>query len=136
MGGSLNVGAALVGAGCVLVVAMAAWCILRVRHWRDLAERAVASTGYGRCHAVDLRPGDLCFVWAYVLGHGEWMHGTVASAERDPLGTDEVQEEVHDEVQLVRLVLVEGGSFTAKPFAPAWVLPPARDPVMKDSQHG
>jgi hypothetical protein len=103
--------------GCVLVVAMATWCILRVRHWRTIAERATSGAGYGRCHAADLKPGDLCFVWAYVLEHGEWRHGTVASAEHDRLDTDTVQ--------LVRLVFTEGASFTAKPLAPAWVLPAA-----------
>ena len=112
----MNIGAAVVGVGCALVFAMTTWCILRVRHWRGVAERASAS-GYGRCHAVDLRPGDLCFVWAYVLEHGEWRHGTISTTEHDRLDTTEVQ--------LVRLALAEGASFTAKPFAPAWVLPAA-----------
>lgn len=132
VGGSGDVGAAVVALGCVLAVAMAVWCVLRVRHWRGTAERAVAGTGFGRCHAVDLRPGDLCFVWAYVLEHGEWRHGTVSATERDPLDTGETQ--------LVRLRLAEGDAFTAKPFAPAWVLPPGcdRSPVrpMTDSGHG
>ncbi|GAB3198219.1 hypothetical protein GCM10027062_11880 [Nocardioides hungaricus] len=112
----MNVGAVVVAIGCALVVAMTTWCILRVRHWRGVAERASPS-GYGRCRAADLRPGDLCFVWAYVLEHGEWRHGTVTRAEHDALDTAEVQ--------LVRLVFAEGASFTAKPFSPAWVLPVA-----------
>lgn len=110
----MNVGVAVVTVGCALVVAMTTWCIARVRHWRGVAGRATAD-GFGRCHAVDLQVGDCCFVWAYVLEHGEWMHGVVAKIEHDRLDTDEVQ--------LVRLVLAEGASFTAKPFAPAWVLP-------------
>jgi hypothetical protein len=114
----VTVDVGLCAIGCALVVAMSAWCIARVRHWRGVAERVSAAGGatYGRCHAVDLRPGDLCFVWAYVLEHGEWMHGTVARSEHDRLDTGEVQ--------LVRLVLAEGGSFTVKALAPAWVLPP------------
>ena len=112
----MSFGAAVVGIGCVLVVAMAVWCVVRVRYWRGVAERASAS-GYGRCHAGDLVPGDLCFVYAYVLETGEWMHGTVEKAEHDPLDTDQVQ--------LVRLVFTEGASFTVRPFAPAWVLPPS-----------
>lgn len=95
---------------------MTAWCVLRVRHWRSVAERATAAAGFGRCHAGDLKPGDLCFVYAYVLETGEWMHGTVEKAEHDTLDTGETQ--------LVRLVFAEGASFTVRPFASAWVLPP------------
>ena len=100
---------AVLVAGCLLTGGMAVWCVARVRHWRGLAARAG-----GRCEAVDLRPGDLAFVWAYVLEHGEWKHGTVVKIEHDRLDTDEVQ--------LVRILLAEGASFTTKPFAPAWVV--------------
>lgn len=53
-------------------------------------------------------------MWAYVLEHGEWMHGTIATAEHDRLDTTEVQ--------LVRLALAEGASLTAQASASAWVL--------------
>lgn len=106
---AVNLGTVVLAIGCALVVGMAIWCVVRVRHWRQVAERAG-----GRCTAADLIPGDLVFVWAYVLEHGEWKHGTVAKVEHDRLDTDEVQ--------LVRILLVEGASFTVKPFAPAWVL--------------
>lgn len=96
--------------GCVLVAGMAVWCVARVRHWREVAVRA----GAGRCDAVDLRAGDLVFVWAYVLERGEWKHGTVAKIEHDQLDTEQVQ--------LVRIVLSEGASFTTRPLAPAWIV--------------
>ena len=107
----MDLGTVVLAVGCTLVAGMTTWCVVRVRHWRDVAERA--GTG-GRCTAADLVPGDLVFVWAYVLEHGEWKHGTVAKVEHDQLDTDEVQ--------LVRILFREGASFTVKPFAPAWVL--------------
>ena len=108
---AVDLGTVVLAIGCLLVVGMAFWCVVRVRYWRDLAER---SSYGGRCTAADLVPGDLVFVWAYVLEHGEWKHGTVAKVEHDRLDTDEVQ--------LVRILFTEGASFTVKPFAPAWVL--------------
>lgn len=111
-------------AGIVLVAAMTVWCVVRVRHWRGVAGQARTSleaTGlsdtrtFGRCRAVDLHAGDLAFVWAYVLEHGEWKHGVVAKAEHDRLDSLDVQ--------LVRIDFTEGASFTVKPFAPAWILP-------------
>ena len=108
---TVNLGTVVLTMGCVLVVGMAVWCVARVRHWREIAERAGSS---GRCTAGELVPGDLVFVWAYVLEHGEWKHGTVAKVEHDRLDTDDVQ--------LVRILFSEGASFTVKPFAPAWVL--------------
>ncbi len=107
---AVDLGTIVLAVGCVLVAGTAAWCVARVRHWREVALRA----GGGRCDAIDLRPGDLVFVWAYVLEHGEWKHGTVAKIEHDQLDTDEVQ--------LVRILLSEGASFTTRPFAPAWVV--------------
>ncbi len=108
---AVDLGTVVLAVGCALVVGMAVWCVRRVAYWRDVAERARAG---GRCQVVDLRPGDVVFVWAYVLEHGEWKHGTVADVEHDQLDTNEVQ--------LVRIRLSEGAAFTAKPFAPAWVL--------------
>lgn len=108
---AVDLGTVVLATGCGLVAGMTVWCVVRVRHWRDIAERAAYG---GRCTAADLEPGDLVFVWAYVLEHGEWKHGTVAKVEHDRLDTDEVQ--------LVRILLTEGASFTVKPFAPAWVL--------------
>lgn len=108
---AVDLGTVVLAAGCGLVAGMAVWCVVRVRHWRDIADRAAYG---GRCTAADLVPGDLVFVWAYVLEHGEWKHGTVAKVEHDRLDTDQVQ--------LVRILLTEGASFTVKPFAPAWVL--------------
>lgn len=110
---TVDLGTVVLATGCVLVVGMAVWCVARVRHWRDAAERA--ASGYGRCRAADLLPGDTVFVWAYVLEHGEWKHGRVAKVEHDRLDTDDVQ--------LVRILFEEGASFTVKPFSPAWVLP-------------
>jgi hypothetical protein len=108
---AVDLGTVVLAAGCVLVAGMAVWCVVRVRHWRRVAERAGEG---GRCTAADLVPGDLVFVWAYVLEHGEWKHGVVAKVEHDVLDTDQVQ--------LVRILLAEGASFTVKPIAPAWVL--------------
>lgn len=111
-------------AGIALVAAMTVWCVARVHHWRRVAGAAqgrleaaglTETRTFGRCQAVDLEPGDLVFVWAYVVELGEWKHGTVAKVEHDLLDTHEVQ--------LVRLVFSEGASFVVKPFAPAWVLP-------------
>lgn len=111
-------------AGTVLVVAMTVWCVARVHHWRRIAEAAenrLEAAGlsdtrtYGRCQAADVRVGDLVFVWAYVLGLGEWRHGVVAEVDHDQLDTLDVQ--------LVRVRFTEGATFTLKPFAPAWILP-------------
>jgi hypothetical protein len=103
--------------GYAFLVAMTAWCVLSVRRWRRVAEdaRRREQRGFGRCRAADVQPGDLVFVWAYVLRTGEWKHGTVAAVEHDRLDAEEVQ--------LVRIRLEEGASFSVKPFAPAWVLP-------------
>jgi hypothetical protein len=110
--------------GIALVAAMTVWCVARVHHWRRVAHTAqnqLEAAGltdtrtFGRCQAVDLHPGDLVFVWAYVLGLGEWKHGVVSKVEHDRLDTLDVQ--------LVRVIFSEGASFTVKPFAPAWILP-------------
>jgi hypothetical protein len=58
---AVDLGTVILVAGCALVAGMAVWCVVRVRHWRDLVERPAAG---GRCTAVDLVPGDLVFVWA------------------------------------------------------------------------
>ena len=114
-------------AGIALVAAMTVWCIVRVRHWRSIADAAeirLEAAGltdtrtYGRCQAVDVHAGDLVFVWAYVLDLGVWKHGVVDRVEHDRLDSLDVQ--------LVRIYFTEGASFTVKPFAPAWILPTPR----------
>ena len=111
-------------AGLVVVAAMTVWCVARVRYWRRIADAArtqLEAAGltdtrtFGRCQAADLHTGDLVFVWAYVLGLGEWRHGVVSQVDHDSLDTLDVQ--------LVRISFTEGASFTVKPFAPAWILP-------------
>jgi hypothetical protein len=111
-------------AGLGLVAAMTVWCVARVHHWRriaDAAQNRLEAAGltdtrtFGRCQAVDVHDGDLVFIWAYVLGLGEWKHGLVDRVEHDRLDTLDVQ--------LVRIFFTEGASFSVKPFAPAWILP-------------
>jgi len=110
---AVHADAVVVATGCALVALMVAWSVVRVRHWRRLGERRAAI----RCHAADVRPGDVVFVWAYVVQRGEWRHGTVAEVRVEPPATPDA-----DAVALLAIRFAEGASCATTPFAPAWVV--------------